>query len=177
MFIHPCASVPRAIGRIMGAGGGTPFSGWRHGAAGRAHLMRVRMEPVPAFTGKVSNGELIPFAPLREKKWLSQFEGRVVKYSYRLYRDTRSNQQNSFYWSVVVKIMADYCGYDRPEDMHEALKERFNSEPRDHKGFIKIKSTTGLNTVEFEEYLSRIKRWAAEEGLIIPNPNEVDYGE
>ena len=133
-------------------------------------------EIIPAFTGKVEKGILKPDSPIREKEWLKNFEGKKVKYSYRIWRDTRSNNQNSYYWAVVVKILGDYFGYD-PVEMHEALKEKFLSEPRDKYGLIKIKSSAGLDTLQFEEYLEWIRRWAVKEWQVyIPLPNETDFG-
>lgn len=132
-------------------------------------------EIVPAFTGKVEKGLLIADSPIREKEWLKHLEGKKVKYSYRIFRDTRSNNQNSYYWVVVVKILGDYFGYDDPEEMHTALKEKFLSEPRDKYGLIKIKSSARLDTLQFEEYLEWIRRWAVKEWQVsIPEPNQID---
>lgn len=91
---------------------------------------------------------------------------------------TRSIRQNRYYWGVVLKIVADELGYF-PEEMHHCFATMFL------KKIIKIgdrevetyNSTTRLKTDEFEDYLEKIRIFAAKElGIIIPLPNEViDY--
>lgn len=79
-------------------------------------------------------------------------------------RTERSDQQNSYYWAIVVGMLADHIGNEK-EEMHEILKQKF-----------KIKSTATLKTKEFEEYIANIVRFAASElHFVIPSPNEVDY--
>jgi hypothetical protein len=71
-----------------------------------------------------------------------------------------------------VAILAEYCGYE-PEEMHEALKDKFLSVGLDDHGLKIVRSTTKLSTTEMEEYLEKIKRWAAAElNCYIPDPNE-----
>jgi len=55
--------------------------------------------------------------------------------------------------------------------MHEILKYKFLQS--NAMGMPYIKSTTRLSTGEFEEYLSKIKRWAAEFlNIVVPDPIE-----
>ena len=88
-----------------------------------------------------------------------------------------SSQQNRYYRGVVVKMIADELGYLRPDDVHEALKLEFlrvEADPEHGKPFAYGRSTTTLKTDEFEDYLERIRIWAASFcGLIIPKPNEI----
>ena len=37
-----------------------------------------------------------------------------------------------------------------------------------------IRSTTSLNTEEFSEYVEKCRRFTEEQGMIIPDPNEVN---
>lgn len=86
-------------------------------------------------------------------------------------RRTRSLNENSYYWGVVVKMLADELGY-LPEEMHDALRIKFLTIHTDK--LPSIKTTTKLTTSEFEEYLSKIRTWSSLElGVLIPMPNEV----
>lgn len=95
----------------------------------------------------------------------------------------RSVAQNSYYWGVVVPMVrrALYeSGFDEirtAEDAHEALKYfhlRTRVSNKEAGEVIEITgSTKELNIPEFNDYLERICRWAAEYmGIVIPSPNE-----
>lgn len=85
-------------------------------------------------------------------------------------RVQRSLSQNSYYFGVVVKLIADFCGYE-VEDCHRALRARFLSEPGEL-GLARVKSTTELDTREFAEYVERCRQLAAEFGVYVPDPGE-----
>jgi len=90
------------------------------------------------------------------------------------FKKNRSCQQNRAYFGIVVKMIADHLGYDK-EDMHKALAEKFlGVEEVEINGTLYYvgKSTKNLSTVEFNEYTDRIRRWAAEQGFSIHEPNE-----
>lgn len=95
----------------------------------------------------------------------------------------RSVAQNSYYWGVVVPMVraALYeSGFDQirsVEDAHEALKyfHLRNRVVNEQTGeVIEITgSTKDLNVPEFNDYIERICRWAAEYlSIVIPSPNE-----
>jgi hypothetical protein len=92
----------------------------------------------------------------------------------------RSLQENSYYWGVCLKILSEDTGYT-PNEMHEVCRSMFLNE----KVMLKINgkmqektipiSTTGLTTIEFEEYLSKIRQWASIElSCYLPLPNELE---
>jgi hypothetical protein len=95
----------------------------------------------------------------------------------------RSAQQNKYYWSVVLFMIAEELGY-YPEDVHEMMKFKFNKRVKEYqlkKPSIGVSglemdyvgSTADLSTVEFEEYLAKIRDWAYHFlNLPIPLPNE-----
>jgi hypothetical protein len=98
----------------------------------------------------------------------------------RLYAN-RSQQQNRFYWSVVVAYLSDYTGFT-PDEMHDWLKMKFipkklavcdgNGEIQGE--FVLGGSTRKMNTAQFTEYLEAIRGWAASElGVVIPDPGEL----
>lgn len=83
----------------------------------------------------------------------------------------RSLNQNKYYWGVVVKIIANHTGYTSDE-MHQWLASEFLS--YNSKGRVFTKSTTKLNTLEFEQYLEKCRQWGQEEmSCYIPLPNEL----
>lgn len=126
----------------------------------------------PVFSGRIEKGKVLLDNQNRYLVQLSKLEGQRIELVLRKEKSKRSINQNNYYFGVVVEILADYCGYER-EEMHEALKEKFLSAIPDDHGLRKIKSTTKLNTIEMEEYLEKIRRWASVElNCYIPNPNE-----
>lgn len=89
----------------------------------------------------------------------------------------RSGQQNRAYFGLAVERIAFECGSNK-EDMHKALAGEFL-------GYEKVtmpdgtihkvpRSTKSLSTKEFMDYIEKIQRWAAENGIDIPNPGEYE---
>jgi hypothetical protein len=86
----------------------------------------------------------------------------------------RSNQENRYYWGVVLKLVSQTTGYT-PEEIHELMRYMFLPK-KEVMGQEIIGSTTELKTNEFEDYLTRIRGWAQEKlNIRIPLPNEVEY--
>ena len=125
---------------------------------------------IPVFTGMVDNGGLRFDRKSVVDNYMCTLIGQRVEVIIRKPKTSRSTLQNSYYWSVVVELLANELGYDKDE-IHEILKYKFLQSHA--MGMPYIKSTTKLSTGEFEEYLSKIKRWAAEFlHIVIPDPNE-----
>src|SRR3990167_9562383 len=103
------------------------------------------------FGGFIKNGELFLDNPAKFKK-------------------QRSNAQNNWYWGCVVAIPAEHIGYTS-EEMHEAYKFMFLRRKNVGKP-ITVKSTASLSTVEFSKYVESCRMWCAENGYIIPDPDE-----
>lgn len=92
-------------------------------------------------------------------------------------RAIRSVEQNSYYWGVVVQMLADYLG-NSPTVMHDVLKYLHN-----HKEITlpsgevvrEGETTTKLDTIEAEAYFDRIRLWSQQElNFIIPLPNKTN---
>ena len=114
------------------------------------------------------------------KSALGVFEGFPVHITIEKARAARSVRQNRFYWGVVIAMVADYTGYSA-EETHEALKTLFLPKKvamLDGNGDVVNElviggSTTVLKTIEFEDYMERIREFAREKfGIEIPLPNE-----
>jgi hypothetical protein len=90
------------------------------------------------------------------------------------YKKSRSNPQNSYLWGVVYKTISNETGYTCDE-LHELFKSSFLPHKLITIGDKSVKitpSTTELTTIEFEEFLELVKRYAAETiGIFIPDPN------
>jgi len=90
----------------------------------------------------------------------------------KMHKNTRSVQQNNYYWGVVCDILSKETGYT-PEEIHQILGEKFLSYEKNEMRFVK--STTKLKTNEFEEYMEECRRFASIElSCYIPLPNEPD---
>ena len=128
----------------------------------------------PLFAGKIENGKLKLDDIVGFKKYLLGLEDKKVQVIVRKFKTSRSLKQNSYYWGVIVPIIADWVGEGDRESIHEALKEKF-LKVRTSKGLKIVQSTTKLTTTEFEIYLEKVKRWASMEcNLVIPDPNQVE---
>ncbi len=121
------------------------------------------------YKGKVEKGLLILFDKELFNIQLKAFEGKHIDLSVKLPSKNRSNNQNRFYWGVLIDIIGKELGYTADET-HEALKMKFLL---DRRGKIPtVRSTAVLTTKEFEDYLEDIKRWAAEFlNVVLPDPN------
>jgi len=140
-------------------------------------------QPIPIFEADIIDGKLKMLDHVKQaiSRWCRTFRtGTHIDIIIRKHRDKRTNEQNRYYFGVVVPILADHFGHDNLEDMHEDLKLKFN--PIGSKitpGKIIGGTTTTLSTVEFmsaeDSYVERICRWSAtEHGLFIPPPEKAE---
>ena len=121
---------------------------------------------IPRFEGHVQNGKLKLKRRDLFEKYLEGLQGAVELIVRKPFRK-RSDQENRYYWGVIVKMIADHTGHTRDE-VHDALRHMFLKD-----GLV-ARSTTSLSTAEAEEYYANIRMWAAATlSLIIPLPNEV----
>ena len=87
---------------------------------------------------------------------------------------TRSQRQNAYYFGVVLKTIGDDVGYT-VEEMHQLMAKEFLSYEKSP-GELFVRSTTSLNTKEFEDYLAKVRRFAATElSIFVPLPNETEF--
>jgi len=136
---------------------------------------------IPTFRATIENGKLVLNHPDMFAHHLRSLEGKVVQVTVKIPRPPRSENQNAYYWGVVINLIARSNGYN-PDDatdrarVHDALKRLFLTT---YDGKLPIVgSTTDMNTVEFEEYMANVRAWAsAEMNCYIPLPNETEqYG-
>ena len=107
--------------------------------------------------------------------------GKRVTIKLSLYRKRRSNNQNAYYWSVIIPAITamfrEYGNNVDGDDVHEFLKLRVGKLAQvfvtpDGEVMKGLGSTTKLSTMEFEVYLEKCRAFAAEHGVAIGLPNE-----
>ena len=118
--------------------------------------------------------------------WRQKNAGRDIVLCFKIKRRKRSNEQNAYYWGVVIPLMTEainQLGHDLDEEeTHEFLKSRFNTKQVEvfDGHYIDIpQSTRKLDTKDFMDFIDRIQKFAATMlNLYIPSPNEqtkIDY--
>ncbi len=132
----------------------------------------------PIFTGTIKKGwpnfpdDIIDIMG----PYFAAMEGKTITMCVKLLDKKRSLNQNAYYWGVVIKLIADHSGYRGRKEILEVADEM-------RKKFLKVVlfgeafvlSSTALNTVQFEEYQSKIRQWASIAlDLYIPEPNECE---
>lgn len=137
------------------------------------------MTQYPAFCVALArNGTLQMSEAQRSNitRYIRRHEGQHVRVQLSQPSKPRSNNQNAYMWSVVYEMIADESGHTT-EEVHEFCKGMFL--PRK---FIAIggteqeliKSTTTLSTSEMEDYLEKVREFAATHlNLSIPMPNQL----
>ena len=124
---------------------------------------------IPEFPGNIENGKLTITDRQALKRWLHTLKGKVYV-TIKKKRKKRSTPQNAYMWSCVYKIVSNHTGYTL-EECHQLFGKMFLKYEKN--GHVFIKSTTKLSTVEFEDYMESIRRFASMElSLWIPEPNE-----
>lgn len=117
----------------------------------------------------------------RFQQWCSENMGKDIRIRFTRKYGQRSSPQNRYYWGIVIKeigIRLRELGHQwlEDEDVHTMMKLKFNHEDvvSEEGEVLELpKSTSSLTTVEFMEYIDRIRQWAA--GFLsinIPDPNE-----
>jgi hypothetical protein len=127
---------------------------------------------IPCFHGEVRGGTIQLY---RRDAWLERvksFEGKRVELVLREFKAKRSDSQNRYLHGVVIPVFAEHCGYT-PDEMKEALKWRFLR--KDGGPFPTVRGTSELSTKEMADFIDEVCQLAAENGIHIPGPNEVEF--
>lgn len=131
---------------------------------------------------KVISGNLIFDRVADFYRSLSAFDGQDVEVEIRKRQKKRSNNQNSFYWGVILPLLRSSlidAGFwmANEEQVHDLLKYKFlkTTVINENTGEIMevLGTTTDMSTYDFEMYLTQIRVWAAEYlNTTLPLPNE-----
>ncbi len=134
------------------------------------------------FDGLVKDGKIPHEMSLAIRDVIRRFEGKRVKVTIGKFKRQRSRRQNAYYWGVVLKYVHEMFlefGNDvSSDDTHEYLKEHIGKLFKDIEGpggeiRTIVRSSTELSTSEWEDFMEKIRAWAASVGLQIPLPNEM----
>lgn len=130
----------------------------------------------PIFPARVTEeGAIRLRSPLQWHRQLKKLAGKDVDLVVRPVRSQRSKQANAYYWGVVVKLMAEEFGYE-PQEMHEALAMKFlRMEDCPITGSPRRRRTPECDTADFAVYVDQCIRLAAEHGVYVPQPGEVEF--
>ncbi len=133
------------------------------------------------FVSHITKGHLDSGCRHSIQRLLKAHEGKKVRVTIEEYKKKRSSDQNAFYWGVVIPLVIEmFLDNGQPmsiEDTHTFLKEQVGKlykQVNEPSGSISTitRSSTDLNTKEWEDYITCIRVWAAQWGKIIPLPNE-----
>lgn len=136
--------------------------------------------PIPKHAATITHGALKLQNPDMFKMWLTNIYARRPKGTSEVAVEVvvkrpvkqRSDNENRYYWGVVIKMISQSTGA-WPEDVHNEMRRLFLRIGGDKIPILQ--SSAELFTGDFEEYLSMVRMWAAAElGLVIPLPNECE---
>lgn len=131
------------------------------------------MAIIPKFKADVINGKLSFQEPQKMAGYVASLFDGVYEVIIRKPRKDRSDAQNRFFHGVVLKMIAEQTGQSL-EEAKNMVKVMFLMVEKN--GYITLRETKKLSTVEMEELNEQCRRWAVVElGINIPLPNEVDY--
>ena len=112
---------------------------------------------------------------------IKSFEGKDVLITFEKPKKKRSNNQNSYYWGIVIVLiksaLKDTGNNLNTNDVHDLLRLKFLKETisiKEETGEVieRVRSTTELTTSQFMDYIAEIQQFAAEYfDVIIPDPN------
>ncbi len=136
------------------------------------------------FESVVTHGRFDPMVADSIRELLKRMEGKRLRLKISPWTRQRSARQNRYYWGVVIAYIWNMFvenGNDvTREEVHDFMKltcgkTMLTLEVVDPQGEVhqSIKSSTKLNTKEWEQYMLACREWAARMGLQIPEPNEV----
>lgn len=123
-----------------------------------------------------SNGQFEWLITETQSRWayFSTLAGKRVDVLIRPHREQRTTRQNRYLWGVVYALIAEHCGYE-VDELHEALAMKFlRIEDDPLTGSPRRKRTPKTNTAEFAAYLDQCIRFAAELGVVVPDPETVE---
>ena len=138
------------------------------------------------FTCPVNAGRIPVEVSQNLRSTLEKLNGKTAKITIQEKRKTRSLSQNAFYFGVVIPaIQHMFFEAGQPVDeqvVHEYLKRHVGNLTRtlqtpDGKQAAVTRSSTELDTIEWELFIEQIRAWAAQWNTEVPFPNEgLTYG-
>lgn len=129
-------------------------------------------KPIPKFRGVPTKGVMSINNIGQWERYLRTLEGVECEITVSKYRKKRSLPQNAYFHGVVCVILGDHWGYS-VDEAHSAICTEFLTVSEEGKPDF-VRSTTSLDTAEFNEFLEQVKMWASVDfGVYIPDPENV----
>jgi hypothetical protein len=128
------------------------------------------------FTGRVEEGKVVFDQPQRWRAAVARHAGKRIEITLQRFRQQRSLRANAYLWGVVYRTIEEWCGHTA-EELHDVFKAKFLP-PREitlptGELVVGLSSTRQLTSEQFSEFVSKVKLFAAEQGLHVPEPDEV----
>ncbi len=126
------------------------------------------------YRGRVEKGKVVLYNQREYDMLVYSLNEKEIEITLAKIVKKRSLSQNNYFHGVILPLASEYTGYSVIE-MKEVLRMLFLSYTIQINGEIfKVgRSTASLSTVEFEEFNSQCRHWGDEQGIYIPEPNEV----
>jgi hypothetical protein len=125
---------------------------------------------VPVFGCDIRDGLMYIDDRAKFDAWLKTRRSGRYGFTIKEHRERRTSPQNRYYRGVVLPIFAEAHGWDT-EDLHYELRRKF-LQVEDHTH--PPRHTADLNTAEMTRFIDDVRRLAAECGVAIPDPNEIE---
>jgi len=139
----------------------------------------LKYKIIPIFKGEVIDGKfkMADEDYSRYVKWLLSHSGKYQFIIKKVFRK-RSIPQNSYYWGVVLPMIAKEMGEDDLNEAHALMKAKFLSKEKviaGKNGWEKVTivgKSSKLSTHDFGIFLEKVIRWASSFlELHIPDPD------
>lgn len=133
------------------------------------------------YAGHATDGMLPERSMQRLAAAMKRMQGQNVRLELVAVQPSRSLKANAYYWSCVIRYVTemfqDAGNYVDDEDVHEFLKMRVGKLSRvivtpDGEVVKTLGSTTKLTPSQFSDYIEKIRAWAAELGVKIPDADQ-----
>ena len=117
----------------------------------------------------------------RLTSWLYEcLPGKPLRVTVEPYRKRRSDEQNRYLWGVcyptILREGGEALAGWTANDLHQLfLYNHFGGEELEwgrRTTFRPLRTSSKLSTIEFSEFVASIQKFAAEQGVYIPDPEE-----
>ena len=106
----------------------------------------------------------------------SALPGKALRVTVEEVKRRRSDEQNKYWWGVVVATFCQRLEGWSPEDVHTYLcGEHFGWERIEGLGKVRlrpVRRSSKLSKAEFADLVAHAQQIGAEHGIYIPDPNE-----
>lgn len=135
------------------------------------------------FKGLINQGKLAIADKSTFNSYIANLRDGEIIISVEKPKKIRSLNQNRYGYGIVLKQLSEFTGYDQSE-IKVAAKKALGFVTRIEMGskvYESVRSSATFSTVEWEQYMTLLRKWGDEAGIYIPEPREslqdVQYGD